>query len=96
MTSSGTETTCRTCDEPIVFLRSPTTGKAAPIEVLPRLGGNVRLFRDSGVYAIVPAAERLECAATFGEEFHFNHFARCPGAKAHAKAKTPATAKSRR
>lgn len=80
-----TETTCRTCGERIVFLRSPVTGKAAPIELEVRPGGNVRIFRESGVYAIVPPAKRRECEAALGEEFHYNHFARCLSAKAHAK-----------
>ncbi|MHB8573573.1 MAG: hypothetical protein ACYDAY_11580 [Candidatus Dormibacteria bacterium] len=66
---------CRDCGAPIIFARSTTTGKTAPVDAKPDPTGNIVLF-DHGprkhTYAVVGVAE-------FADMLRFtSHFQTCP------------------
>lgn len=63
------ESKCRSCGEPIWWLKHKTTHKLAPIEVKITSSGNVVVFPLSSTYEI----------RSHGD--HMNHFATCPQAK---------------
>lgn len=78
---------CSSCDAPVIWALT-TNGKKIPIDFEPALDGNIVLRRrtDGALIALVPGP------ATVGlEDFHDerrkSHFATCPNAKRHRKAK---------
>lgn len=73
--SSGTGySSCKRCKAAVWWLAHASTGKRAPINVMPTEGtrpGNIVVDLDAGTYRIVPSAPGL----------YLSHFATCPAAK---------------
>jgi hypothetical protein len=79
-------TPCGSCKAPIIWCRSESTGKMAPIDAVPVVAGNIVIFPGTGTptYRIVqgdPGDEML------GADRHTNHFMTCPEAAKYRKPK---------
>jgi hypothetical protein len=68
---------CRSCQAPILWLDSATTGKPAPIDAAPALNGNIRVDVVHGCYFVVTGEDR-QAAIRHGGPLHTNHFVTCP------------------
>jgi len=64
---------CRYCGAQILWLRSVSTGKIAPIDAHTREGGNVLVDFERETYAVAPAPPSVA---------YTNHFATCPAVRA--------------
>lgn len=73
---SATRQNCRSCGEPIYWLRHETTGKTAPVDLAQSAGGNLLINLDASTYRNVPASER----EAHKDWLHTNHFATCKDA----------------
>jgi len=63
---------CKSCGAPVHWLMNTTSGKYAPIDVAPVLGGNVAIDLYAGIYTVLKRnPDRLA---------HTGHFATCPAA----------------
>lgn len=73
---------CRSCGEPIRFVRT-VSGRYLPVDARPSpLRGNILIER--GVAKVVGAAERSR-ARDQGYDLFVSHFASCPNAPAHRR-----------
>lgn len=85
-------TRCRSCGDPVIWLKNTRTGKRAPIDAEPDPAGNIVTFPDDGTYTVLGPSERAEATAE-GVALRTNHFATCPQAgqwhKATQKAGAP-------
>lgn len=73
---------CRSCQAPIVWARSQSTGKWMPIDDESVPDGNIRL--DGDEFQVL-AGVRLESARTSGEHLHVSHFVTCPYSRQHRR-----------
>lgn len=72
--------TCRSCGARILWVRT-ATGKAMPLDALPRADGNVVV--EGGQAVLLPRGEHRG-----GVKHYVSHFATCPQAAIHRK-RTP-------
>lgn len=70
--SAVTATRCHSCGADVYRLRHVTSGKEAPIDVIPMSGGNVVIDVAGGIYSM----RRVDRAVLA----HTSHFATCPQA----------------
>ncbi len=64
---------CRSCGAPVHWLMNAGSGKYAPIDAVPVLGGNVAIDLYAGIYSVLQRKpDRLA---------HTSHFATCPQAQ---------------
>ncbi len=64
---------CKSCGAPVHWLMNTTSGKYAPIDAAPVLGGNVAIDLYAGIYSILKRQpDRLA---------HTSHFATCSQAR---------------
>jgi len=66
---------CRGCGVLVYDLRHVDTGRHAPIEVEPVLGGNIKIDIETGTYRLTGTDIRRP-----DEVRHVSHFATCPAA----------------
>lgn len=69
---------CSKCAAPLFWLKHEGTGKVAPIDREPVVGGNITIDPIAGTYRIVPKAER---ELSPNRPRHKNHFVTCPEAE---------------
>jgi hypothetical protein len=75
-------TQCKSCGRGIKWLKHEKSGKAAPIDDVPTLDGNILIDEEKGTYRIVSThTERSE----FIGRLHKSHFATCPNAREHQR-----------
>lgn len=72
---------CSSCSAPILWAKT-AKGKPIPLDLEPRVDGNVVLER--GVALVLGPLERLQRGA---ETRYVAHFATCPSADEHRRAK---------
>lgn len=70
---------CDSCGALLYDLTYPKTGKRAPIEAQPVVGGNIEIDRFAGTYTLVPKEQRG--SGVFARELYKSHFYSCPQAK---------------
>lgn len=84
---------CRWCGVDVYWLKYPSTGKLAPIDLAPAPGGNIVIDLAEGTYAIVPKDDLTLFDATkaAGDDaaatLHWNHWATCTNATAQRLAR---------
>ena len=74
------ETSCRSCGAPILWRKGIHTGKFNPIDAASNLDGNIHLNED-GTYTVGPCDTKPDAPR------YTSHFATCPNAAKHRKAK---------
>lgn len=67
---------CKSCGAPIMWRKNRTTGRMVPVDTKPVDGGNVKLISATDVVI-----------AGKGAGTHVLHFATCPDAAEHRRAK---------
>lgn len=67
---------CSACDVRVYELRHQGTGRPAPIEIEPVVGGNIAIDLTAGTYWLVKLPDIREAGPRYR-----NHFAVCPDAK---------------
>lgn len=81
MISTAHRVYCRSCSAAIAWATTPT-GKSMPVDVEPVDGGNVVITDGpQGLYAVVVGSHEIKQPA------YVSHFATCPNAAAHRKAR---------
>ena len=75
---AGEATTCRACGEAIVYLRSETTGKLAPITLATYPNGNIAELPGNQYRTF--GRDRAAAQRADGRELRLNHFVNCPHA----------------
>lgn len=79
--------TCTTCDDPILFATT-TDGESMPVDAEPHERGNVLLTRQGGkLKAGVLGPGKAAGARAAGYKLHRSHFATCPHANVHRRAR---------
>jgi hypothetical protein len=71
---------CKKCKRAVYFMVNVTTGKPAPIDVVPTKDGNVIVDFDNETYEVL-SGQRLEGIRGSGGELRKSHFATCPQAE---------------
>lgn len=69
---------CRSCGAHVIWCVNANTGKRAPIDKEPVVGGNI-IIRRNGTYEVVRKAIRESLSAD--HPLYTNHFMTCPQAK---------------
>lgn len=62
---------CRTCRAPVIWLKSESTARTAPIDAEPLSSGSIEIDVTAGTYRILTGAQR-------SGPLHTNHFQTCP------------------
>lgn len=77
---------CRSCGAAVLWVKV-VPGSVAPLNLEPSPAGNIRMLgtRDA-VARVLPKQELIDARAA-GELLYTSHFATCPNAKRHRKAK---------
>lgn len=86
----GVRATCSSCKAPIRFLRSVNPPhRLLPVDSSPPadVQGNVRLLDANGPMVDVLGPLEVAAAEADGETLYVSHFATCPHADAHRKAR---------
>jgi hypothetical protein len=79
---------CRSCNAHVLWAVTEATGKRIPIDPDPTPGGNVILSDDDPPVALVlPTGQASLFALGTGADRYTSHFATCPNADAHRKAR---------
>ena len=80
---------CRSCGSPLVWARSPSTGRLSPIDAEPSTGGNCLLIdrgaREPHVAVLSRAGILQVLEVDEYAEFRLNHFVTCAFAATHRK-----------
>ncbi len=77
---------CGSCNARILWLKHAKTGKPAPINFDTDPAGNIVIYPDKGIYAVISPREMPGFQAAFpAMQFHLNHFVTCPQAKTWAR-----------
>ena len=77
---------CRSCDAPILFAFSWSTGRRMPVDVEPSPLGNIALDMTGTVAAAdVLTGDTLTRARDGDRKLYLSHFVSCPDADAHRK-----------
>lgn len=78
-------TICKTCKAPIRWVKLSKTGKNIPLDPEPSPEGNV--YISTSGRALVLDKDLVKRAKAADEPLHTSHFATCPQADAHRKAR---------
>ena len=81
---------CRSCRQPVRWVRMAASGRANPLDPEPSGRGNIVILEDGR--GLVVVGQRLDERRAQGVPLYLSHFATCVSAAEHRKPKTGATA----
>lgn len=74
---------CKSCKAQIVWRKHAKSRLSAPIDVVPKPGGNITIL-DGQTYDVVTDPDEIARRL----DLHWNHFATCPTKAQHKKGKS--------
>lgn len=77
---------CRSCKKEILWLAHHDTGKTMPVDLVPVVGGGIKIDVTGTKYRMITADE-LSKALLNRIPLHTSHFATCPDAQNFRKTK---------
>ena len=80
---------CKSCQAPVIWAKSKTTGKAMQVDAEPAENGNILLvetghFQRGYEFRVLNAAD-IEAARLRHDSLYVSHFATCPDADRHRR-----------